>query len=586
MLRRNFVWPFLALASTVWTHPSLTEVQTTTPEISITQVNSSTRWVEGRPDVQLFDIVLNNTGTESWLTTSDNLHVWVESENLQTVQPAKVKRIRPGDSVIVQVSVQNNKGVPQGSTGPATAVAHWGKNASTSLSITARYGMPTYNATAASVDQHESPDWFRDAKYGIFIHWGLYSVPAWGGVGKNENYAEWYWSSQMSPDDPTRTYQYHLKNYGPKFLYDDFMANFTAEKFKPKDWVDLIADAGAKYLVPVTKHHDGYALFDMPETVSKRNSVKQSPHRDFLREIFDAAKTYQPTLRRGTYFSMPEWFNPAFSNYTWLDAFGVVPYTGFVPVEDFIPDIQFPQMQILAYEYETDIMWCDITMPTSRLSPKFASEWINREYANNRQVTVNSRCGVIVGDFDTSAEYASTIPLSTRHFEATRGLDPHSFGYNAATPDSAYLNASGIVTTLIDTVSKNGNLLLDIGPKGDGSIPDIMQTNLREAGVWIKAHEESIFGTKYWPNGFGQGDFRYTTTNDAFYIHIFSQPGSGTVVPDLVPYLDGDRVTVVGGSMHSTVIDAKTNDDGHLVLDVPSEVAMADKYTWTFKIEY
>lgn len=231
-------------------------------------------------------------------------------------------------------------------------------------------------------------------------------------------------------------------------------------------------------------------------------------------------------------------------------------------------------------------MWCDITMPTSRLSPKFASEWINREYANNRQVTFNSRCGIIVGDFDTSAEYASTLQLSTRHFEATRGLDPHSFGYNAATPDSAYLNASGIVSTLVDTVSKNGNLLLDIGPKGDGSIPEIMQTNLREAGVWIKAHGESIFGTKYWPNGFGQGNFRYTTTDDAFYIHISSQPGSGTVVPDLVPYLDGDRVTVVGGLMHGTVIDAESNDDGQLVLDVSRKVAMADKYMWTFKIEY
>lgn len=146
----------------------------------------------------------------------------------------------------------------------------------------------------------------------------------------------------MSPDDPTKTYQYHLEHYGPEFLYDDFIANFTAENFRPKEWVDLIADAGARYLVPTTKHHDGYALFDMPETISKRNSVKQLPHRDFLKvcilcqrshdreiilrerqELFDAAKKYQPHLRRGTYFSMPEWFNPAYSNYTWLNAFGI-----------------------------------------------------------------------------------------------------------------------------------------------------------------------------------------------------------------------------------------------------------------------
>ncbi|KAJ5108406.1 hypothetical protein N7456_005081 [Penicillium angulare] len=560
---------------------------TNSPQITITQVNSSTRWFEGKPQVQIFDVVLNNTGKKTWLTTKDNLTISIESENLKTVQTAYVKRLQPGDSVIVQVGVQNEHGIKQGSAGPATALAKWGSNSSTSLDITATYGIPTYNASASSVNQHESPDWFRDAKFGIFIHWGLYSVPAYGGVGKNENYAEWYWSSQMSPSDPTKTYQYHLEHYGPDFLYDDFMQNFTADKFQPKDWVDLVADSGARYIVPVTKHHDGFALFDMPETVSKRNSVKQPPHRDFLKEIFNAAEAYQPSLRRGTYFSMPEWFNPAFSNYTWLDSFGIVPYTGFVEVNDFIPDIQYPQMNILAYEYKTDIMWCDITMPTSRLSPQFASDWLNSEYANNRQVTINSRCGVIEGDFDTSAEYASNVPLSLRHFEATRGMDPHSFGYNVATPDSAYLNASGIVTTLIDTVAKNGNLLLDIGPRGDGSIPEVMESNLRMVGGWLRGHGEGVFGTKYWANGPGNGDFRYTTTDDAFYVHFLGQPSIGDmVVSDFVPYLDGDEVTVVGGEMHGVVVDSNVNSDGRLVLHLSEDVVMADRYAWSFKIEY
>lgn len=135
--------------------------------------------------------MLNNTGKQTWLTSSDNLVVRVESENIETVQPAKVKRLPPGDSVIVQVGVQNKQGVESGSKGPATAVAEWGKGASASRDITATYGMPTYNATPESVNEHESPDWFRDVKYGIFIHWGLYSIPAYGGVGENENYAEW-----------------------------------------------------------------------------------------------------------------------------------------------------------------------------------------------------------------------------------------------------------------------------------------------------------------------------------------------------------------------------------------------------------
>lgn len=208
----------------------------------------------------------------------------MKSPHLETVKPARVKRLRPGDSAIVQVGVENKHGVEAGSKGPATAVAHWGGgHGAASKTVTATYGIPSYNATPESVNTHEAPEWFRDAKLGIFIHWGLYSIPAYGGVGKNENYAEWYWSSQMSPSDPTRTYQYHLEKYGPEVLYDDFIANFTAEEFRPKEWVDLISDSGAQYFVQVTKHHDGYALFDMPETVSKRNSVKQLPHRDFLR---------------------------------------------------------------------------------------------------------------------------------------------------------------------------------------------------------------------------------------------------------------------------------------------------------------
>lgn len=246
-------------------------------------------------------------------------------------------------------------------------------------------------------------------------------------------------------------------------------------------------------------------------------------------------------------------------------------------------------MNILAYEYGTDIMWCDITTPSSRLSPKFAAKWLNSAYEKNRQVAINSRCGTIVGDFDTSAEYASDIPLSERHFEATRGLDPHSFAYNAATPDSAYLNASGIVTTLVDIVAKNGNLLLDIGPKGDGSIPQIMQRYLREAGEWVKSHEESIFGTKYWVHGPGDGDFRYTTTDDAFYIHLLRRPdgeNATVVVPDPVPYLEGDTVTVVGGSMHGAVVSARIGDDNKLVLDILADVARADRFVWTFKFEY
>ena len=165
-------------------------------------------------------------------------------------------------------------------------------------------------------------------------------------------------------------------------------------------------------------------------------------------------------------------------------------------------------------------------------------------------------------------------------------MDPFSYGYNYATPDSEYLTGNDIVQSLIDMISKNGNFLLDIGPKNDGSIPDIMKKGLADAGSWIKAHGESIFKTRYWNNGPGKGDFRYTTSRDAFYVHVLSKPGSSILVPDPVPYLPGDTVTMLGGSMSGSTVILTPNSNGTRTLSVSTDQINADRYVWTFKIAY
>jgi alpha-L-fucosidase len=189
-------------------------------------------------------------------------------------------------------------------------------------------------------------------------------------------------------------YDHELNTYGPDVVYDDFFTNFMAENWDAKAWVDLFADAGAQYFVITTKHHDGFAMFDTEET-THRNALHYGPKRDVLKELFDAAKEYQPQLHRGTYFSLPEWvslflsnrkvesassytqFNPLFGPYgfsqndypssvSWPGIIAtnpytgkVEPYTGATNVSDFIADLMVPQMEILAYNYETDIMWCE-----------------------------------------------------------------------------------------------------------------------------------------------------------------------------------------------------------------------------------
>lgn len=138
------------------------------------------------------DVVVQNTGKVNWITSKDKLFVEILSDGVQTVQKAHVKRLMPGDTAIVEVGVQNRPGVVAGSTGPATASVKWAKCHESHFKFTATHGTPDYEETATSVNTHESPSWFRKAKFGLFIHWGIYSVPAYGGIGKNENYAEWF----------------------------------------------------------------------------------------------------------------------------------------------------------------------------------------------------------------------------------------------------------------------------------------------------------------------------------------------------------------------------------------------------------
>jgi alpha-L-fucosidase len=171
----------------------------------------------------------------------------------------------------------------------------------------------------------------------------------------------------QGPNTTVQTYEYHLKTYGPHVVYDDFIQNFTASAYDPQDWVDLFASAGAQYFVQVSKHHDGYAIFDLPSNVTKRTSVALPPHRNLLQELFDAAAKYQPHLHRATYYSLPEWFHPDYRKYGFSSWPGgnatnpftneTLPYTGYVPVNDYITDIIVPEMDALA-NMGTEIMWC------------------------------------------------------------------------------------------------------------------------------------------------------------------------------------------------------------------------------------
>ncbi|KAI5193504.1 glycoside hydrolase [Aureobasidium subglaciale] len=558
--------------------------------LEIQQARSTQLWMEGTNKTQIFEAVVVNTGND-WILANNSVKVTVEAAGVTTVHPGIINRLRPGDRATVRIGVINAGGTQPGTSGEAT-LRITGAGVQTSSSFSATFGISTYEATYESIYSHESPPWYTGGKYGIFIHWGVYAVPGWGNSGKKEQYAEWYWWYMNQGNDSSNSadfYEYNLETYGQDHVYDDFIQNFTTEHYNPKEWVDLFADAGAQYFVQVSKHHEGYALFDIPANITMRTSVAQVPHKNLLQMLFDAAEQYQPHLHKATYFSLPEWFHPDYKKYGFGEADGAgwpggnatnpytnetLAYTGYVPVNDFVSDLILPEMQILA-QMGTEIMW----------ATEFSAEYFNNMAAQGKQVLINNRCG-LPGDFDTP-EYARYEAVQMRKWESNLGMDPFSYGYNRATPISAYIKPADIVASLIDITSKNGNFLLDIGPQANGTIVDIEKQNLRAAGKWIKSHGEAIFNTTYWFITPEEGDtVRFTQTPNAFYILTLYPPNSTLVLDSPVPYVTGDQVTVVGGNMSGSVVPSKLLSNGSLELTISDAVIAGDEYSWVFKIMF
>ncbi|KAA8651388.1 uncharacterized protein ATNIH1004_000270 [Aspergillus tanneri] len=581
-------------AISVW--PARTEaMELESPVLEVQYARSTRKWIMDRSrNAQIVEVVVTNVGSQLVLR-NHTVRVRIDSSGVETVTEARINRLAPGDRATVEIGVRNKDGVEPGSDGPATVVISGHAVRSERYTFHATYGIAPYEATYESIYSHESPNWFNDAKYGIFIHWGPYAVPGWGNSGKNENYAEWYWwNLNQGPNTAVATYEHHLKTYGPDIVYDDFFQNFTADAWDPREWVDLFADAGAKYFVQVSKHHDGYAIFDLPAHVTERTSVVQPPHRNLLQRHISLIYIVRCITRSRSGFILTTGSMgldhgqevspdpvPISFDYRKLTTKGnatnpftntSLPYTGYIPVSDYVSDKILPEMHTLA-AMNTSIMWCDIGGPNR--TTEFAAWWFNYASQQSHQVAMNARCG-LPGDFDTP-EYARYGSVQARKWESSLGMDPYSYGYNGATPLASYMNASEIVTSLVDIVSKNGNFLLDIGPMANGSILEVEQRNLRQAGKWIRSHAEAVFGTKYWFVTAEDGALRFVVSEDAFYIHCLGRPSREIVLRYPVPWVEGDEVTVVGGAMHGGVVPSRRMDNGNVVLEVSEEVAQGDQ---------
>ncbi|KAG6809084.1 hypothetical protein H0H92_001679 [Tricholoma furcatifolium] len=557
------------------------------PALSIRQARFTTRWesING-VRAQAVEVTLANLLPAFTLSPTTSVHsellITIDGAGIQTVRPGAVYRLVPADQARVDVFVT-------GSQVGGHATVHLQDSEGSDLGSSEGWEViPLIENWTSNTDllkTHETPAWFNGAKFGIFIHWGVYSYPAWAPPSE---YAEWY----------NPTWNHHLQTYGANVHYDDFIPDFTASKFNASAWVDLFDQAGAKYFVLVTKHHDGFALFDTGNT-THRSSVYLGPKRDLVSELLSTAKKEKPDLHRGTYYSLPEWFNPDYAPYgfsSWPGGLShnpfnnsqLEPYTGRLEIADYLNDLQLPQMLDLALTYETDILWCDIGGPNR--TPEFAAQFYNNAWATGRQVTINNRCGA-VPDFETP-EYTTFGSTQSRKWESNEGMDPFSYGLNSATLPSEYKNGTTIIQTLVDVVSKNGNYLLDIGPTAEGEIIAPMMNNLLDAGAWLKYSGDCVYDTTYWfptsqENIPGQST-RFTITPKTFCIILFDQPTGNTfTIQKRLPILSGDVVRLLGPEGPGVPLEWSVDPDtGSLHIKVSKGEVVEGQFAWVFQVVY
>lgn len=418
----------------------------------------------------------------------------------------------------------------------------------------------TYEPTWASLDSHPLPAWYDDAKFGISFHWGIYSVPAWAPVGQ---YAEWYPYYMYQAGSPT--YEYHRRVYGANFDYRDFIPMWKAEKWDPERWADLFHRAGARYIMPVGEHHDGFPLWNASTTTW--NATTMGPKRPILKELETAMRACG--MRFGpSYHGLYNYYVPQYNG----------PHPDYL-TEAYVQNWMLPQIRELIENFENDFLYLDgdWIAPAEKYHTQDLVAWYyNRAQKQGKTVAVNDRLGQVRsehGDYYVK-EYDYNANQGISHkWENARGTG-YSFGFNQNEQPQDYISLDDLIALFVDSVAHWGNVLLNVGPRADGTISDIQTNLLIGMGRWLDVNGEGIYGTTYWrvqQSTTGEGlDLRYTTKNGGndLYAFIIGQPTSTVTLSEgELPQLNqGDQVRLLG---HAGAL-RWSQGGGRVVVQMPS----------------
>jgi alpha-L-fucosidase len=431
-----------------------------------------------------------------------------------------------------------------------------------------------YEPKWESLDKRPTPTWFEDAKFGIFIHWGLYAVPSWAtrsnADGFGSGYSEWYWQRLEATNLKIHKEfkEFHEKNYSGR-PYQDFAKDFKAELFNPDKWADIFDKAGAKYVVLTSKHHEGYTLWPSKESWNW-NSVDLGPKRDIVGDLAKSVKARN--LRMGYYYSLYEWFNPVYKK----------------SPDQYVAERMLPQMKDLVTTYKPDVLWTDGEWDQSAKtwrSEEFLA-WLFNESPVKNSIVVNDRWGndtrsehgsFLTSEYGHGGENLNNAIKNNRPWEENRGIGD-SFGYNRNENLEDYNTGKQLVHQLIDIVSRGGNLLLNIGPAADGSIPVIMQQRLAEIGGWLKVNGEAIYGSRKYKSSEDKSIF-YTKKGEDLY--VFTTDWKDQIKLNDLKSFEGVEMLGFSGKVKAEMkkgvltITAPTINPGNIPCD----------YAWVYKVK-
>ncbi|CAG5131394.1 unnamed protein product [Candidula unifasciata] len=433
-----------------------------------------------------------------------------------------------------------------------------------------------YDPTWASLDTRPIPQWFDDAKFGIFLHWGVFSVPSYKGA--------WFWDFWKGPQPQLDVVQFMQANYRPDFTYADFASMFTAEFYDPNYWADIFSSAGAKYVVLTTKHHEGFC--NWPSKYSWNwNAGDVGPKQDLVGNLANAVR--QKGLAFGTYHSLFEFFNPLFlrdqaNNFT---------------TQDFVREKTMPELYELVNTYQPDIIWSDgeWMAPSSYWNSTNFLAWLYNDSPVKDKVVTNDRWGSETmckhGGYYTCSDNFNPKTLQQHKFEDPTTVDKLAWTFRRNLKLEDVHTMEEIIAILAQVVSCGGNLLLNVGPTKEGTIPPVFEERLRQTGQWLSVNGEAIYATKPWThqNDSATPDVWYTSTRADngtvinVYAIVLTWPESSNLTLASPVTTASTTVTMLG---YNTPFSWSPLPNSGLQIQIPAIPfnQLPSKWAWVFKL--